>query len=582
MPAAVGSASADGGMPMDFDGDASENGQQPVSSFQSLSAEGDILSKQSDYRKAVEAYSKALNMRPTDKNCLVARSRCYLQLGESDLALADAEAALKEDPEFFKGMLQKAEAMYLKGDFEMALVFYHRGNKLRPELDEFRLGIQKAREAIDNSIGNPRDYKFKPPPTLSQEQGKKSAVPAALRSALGAKGGKAGAQPAYGEKRTKSNSMGGAGGSTSERVVVSTSNNTKKVFAREPATSASSEKTVKQLLGELYADKEYLEQLLNDRDFINNPNDAIHELVSDGLKYLEARTEFWRQQKPIYARRKEASQIKSKMSHARQRQMVREQEKQQHLLELEQAKQKQRHEEKKEGKRSSSPHARKEHGVSSKKTTAAALYNDITDALKRRSYDQVLSFGQKFMTAGADSPEEKEKLLVHVYSAMGAAYMESGDMPMAEETYQKALNCPVKTPEVESSVLGQLGRVTAKQRKFPEAIAYWQRKLACSAPIQPVEKAWLYHDLARCYIEMGDQSDKVETLALQSQACADEANDIKWQLNAAVLLGQVYSKKDPGQSAKNYKRAQELAQELNDSHALTAVAKALGELTVSA
>ena len=40
------------------------------------------------------------------------------------------------------------------GDFEFALVHYHRGNKLRPELNEFRLGIQKAREAIDNSIGS--------------------------------------------------------------------------------------------------------------------------------------------------------------------------------------------------------------------------------------------------------------------------------------------------------------------------------------------------------------------------------------------------------------------------------------------
>ncbi len=45
----------------------------------------------------------------------------------------------------------------------MALVYYHRGHNLRPELDEFRLGIQKAREAIDNSIGNPKDYKLKAP-----------------------------------------------------------------------------------------------------------------------------------------------------------------------------------------------------------------------------------------------------------------------------------------------------------------------------------------------------------------------------------------------------------------------------------
>ena len=55
---------------------------------------------------------------------------------------------------FFQGLYQKAEALYSMGDFEYALMYYHRGHKLRPELDEFRLGIQKAQEAIDNSIGS--------------------------------------------------------------------------------------------------------------------------------------------------------------------------------------------------------------------------------------------------------------------------------------------------------------------------------------------------------------------------------------------------------------------------------------------
>ena len=54
---------------------------------------------------------------------------------------------------FVQGLFQKAEALYASGEFELALVFYHRGHKLRPELHEFRLGIQKAQEAIDNSVG---------------------------------------------------------------------------------------------------------------------------------------------------------------------------------------------------------------------------------------------------------------------------------------------------------------------------------------------------------------------------------------------------------------------------------------------
>jgi hypothetical protein len=41
-------------------------------------------------------------LKPNEKNVLVARSRCYLALGENQLALEDAEASLKEDKDFFK------------------------------------------------------------------------------------------------------------------------------------------------------------------------------------------------------------------------------------------------------------------------------------------------------------------------------------------------------------------------------------------------------------------------------------------------------------------------------------------------
>lgn len=40
------------------------------------------------------------------------------------------------------------------GEFEFAQVFYHRGQKQRPQIQEFRLGIQKAQEAIENSVGS--------------------------------------------------------------------------------------------------------------------------------------------------------------------------------------------------------------------------------------------------------------------------------------------------------------------------------------------------------------------------------------------------------------------------------------------
>ena len=45
---------------------------------------------------------QALEIEPTDKNCLVARSKCYLQLGDSQAALKDAEASLSDDDKYIK------------------------------------------------------------------------------------------------------------------------------------------------------------------------------------------------------------------------------------------------------------------------------------------------------------------------------------------------------------------------------------------------------------------------------------------------------------------------------------------------
>jgi regulator of sirC expression with transglutaminase-like and TPR domain len=46
---------------------------------------------------------QALELNPKDKNALVARSKCYLQLGEPHLALKDAETALDGDKNFIRG-----------------------------------------------------------------------------------------------------------------------------------------------------------------------------------------------------------------------------------------------------------------------------------------------------------------------------------------------------------------------------------------------------------------------------------------------------------------------------------------------
>ena len=45
---------------------------------------------------------EALEMRPTDRKCLIARAQCYQYLGEADKALADANETLKDDNKYIK------------------------------------------------------------------------------------------------------------------------------------------------------------------------------------------------------------------------------------------------------------------------------------------------------------------------------------------------------------------------------------------------------------------------------------------------------------------------------------------------
>ena len=93
-------------------------------------------------------------LKPGDKGCLVARSKCYIHIGDPESALKDADECIKDDKTYHKGIYQRAEALYQMGNFEHGLIFFHRGHALRPELDQFRLGIQKCQEAIENSVGS--------------------------------------------------------------------------------------------------------------------------------------------------------------------------------------------------------------------------------------------------------------------------------------------------------------------------------------------------------------------------------------------------------------------------------------------
>ncbi|XP_076455502.1 outer dynein arm-docking complex subunit 4-like [Babylonia areolata] len=473
----------------------------PKGTFEIYKAEADTLLKQGDYRKAIESYTIALELMPNDKNCLVARSRCQLALGDTSKALTDAETSLADDSTYHKGIYQKAEAMYQKGDFELALVFYHRGHKLRPELQEFRLGIQKAQEAIENCVGTPDRVQLNTTGDLSffteQDEKKKKRRPGAV------------VRPPTQQKQKQK---------------------------RDLNRSHANEKTIKQMLGELYGDKRYLEKLLKETDSSTKTGKTIYDLADEGLSYLDTRTDFWRQQKPMYARRFERNAMRKKYS--------------------------------------------------SKKPISddyiIGELEKIDDAQSASKFKESLKRAQICLQT-VDSYSEaqlanKMALKAQLHSCMGNAYLELGQYDKALQHHQEDYDIGEKfdIEEAVSRGLDNLGRVYARKGDFEKAIKVWDTKLPLSKT--PLETTWLCHEIGRCHLEM-DRPEKARDYGERSLAAAELADDQVWQLHASVLIAQSEVKLDELTSAfSNFEKALDMAKVLKDPSAEAAIKKAMEEV----
>jgi hypothetical protein len=55
------------------------------------------------------------------------------------------------------------------------------------------------------------------------------------------------------------------------------------------------------------------------------------------------------------------------------------------------------------------------------------------------------------------------------------------------------------------------------------------------------QSTWLYHELGRCQLEMGNFSE-ARDLGEKALVAANESQDQMWQLNASVLVAQAESK----------------------------------------
>ncbi|XP_037647977.1 tetratricopeptide repeat protein 25 [Sebastes umbrosus] len=478
------------------DTDLYQDGLKPKGVFSTLVADGDWLYVKGEYKKATDSYTTALTVKPDDKTCFVGRSKCYLRIGQAESALQDAEASLKEDKSFFEGLYQKAEALYYIGEFEFALVFYHRGQKLRPQIQEFRLGIQKAQEAIEKSIGSPSSVKLKIKGDLSfLQKDEESAQPIAAIQNL----------------------------ATEEK--------------QQSQKTPKSEKTTKQLLGEFYSDKKYLENLLKDEDLVKGKmkgGERLQDVIQGCLKYLDGCTEFWNQEKPISPREKERKRSKP---------------------------------------RHRAPSEPAQFLLKSLDDIDAELASGNSEVSLKKAI-KVMGIVQVW--SEKEMPDKKE-VLGSLHSCIGNALIELGDMDQALEHHQKDLELAkqCKFPDAMSRALDNIGRVYAQVGQFKQAIEFWEKKIPLVR--SGLEKTWLFHEIGRCYLELSHH-EEARDYGVRSVAAANEIADEKWQINANVLVAQSELKLGHYEfCVSHFERALTQAKLQEDDSAANVIQKALDE-----
>ncbi|XP_003642871.3 outer dynein arm-docking complex subunit 4 [Gallus gallus] len=482
-------------------------GSAPTGTFPGFMTEGTLLYRRGEYGKALACFNNALQLRAGDKHGLVARSRCYLKLGDTQSSLKDAEASLQSDKTFPEGLYQKAEALYTMGDFEFALVFYHRGCELRPELQKFRLGIQKSHEAIINCIGSPSSVKLKNKEDLCfisrQAESKKA----------------------------------------DQKLQIKLTKDQKCTKKKEPARN---QKTERQLLGELYADKAYLEKLLKDEDLMKSVTKQgmkVEDVVLGGIAYLDTRAEFWQQQKPIYARVRERR--------LRQQKWVRE--------------------------KKPKPAEVARYIVKSMEDIDMLLTGDCPKESCKKA-ERVLKTIEGW---SEDEVPNKKELIGNLHSCIGNAQFEMGRMEAALKSHKMDLEFARQNnlPDAVSRALDNIGRVYARTGKFQQAIDTWEEKIPLAK--SSLEKTWLFHEVGRCYLELG-KAEEAQNYGEKSLQSAMEEGDAEWQLHASVLLAQAQEKlKDYRSAITNFEKALEKAKLVHSDAAQKAIIAALDDVSRS-
>ncbi|KAK9368652.1 hypothetical protein V1509DRAFT_652909 [Lipomyces kononenkoae] len=140
-----------------------------------LKSDGNRFVAMKDYPAAIEAYTKALTLDPTNKIYYSNRAAAYSASGKHDMAVNDAESALEIDDKYAKAYSRLGLAKFALGDAEGAMNAYGKGIEVEGNggSDVMRRGYETAKARVEEDLQSavPQDTDSTRSPAATADRG---------------------------------------------------------------------------------------------------------------------------------------------------------------------------------------------------------------------------------------------------------------------------------------------------------------------------------------------------------------------------------------------------------------------------